>query len=84
MSKYEKRSGIELMNTTNYKNLLQQELKDINYTGKFNAIQLNEFLDKNNISLMPFNDDMQRIKEKVIQLCKERNEEYQRKKSEKQ
>jgi hypothetical protein len=75
------RTEEELLAITNYKSLLLQELKSLNYTGKFNAVQLNEFLDKNGLSLLPFNDDMKATKEKIQQLCKEREEEYQRSKT---
>jgi hypothetical protein len=74
----------ELLKTTNYKNLLEAELKNLNYKGKLNNILIIEYLDKNNIIFIPMNEEMKELKQKLLNLREARKKEWEEKKNERQ
>jgi hypothetical protein len=73
----------ELIGIANYKNLLQEELRKINYNWKLNFICINEFLAKNKVPLLEMDDDKLRIKNDILILVEDRNKAYQENKQNK-
>jgi hypothetical protein len=67
-----------LTEITNYKQLLEDKLKDMNYKDKLQIISVQQFFKNNNI---PEITDKQRlIKDNILELVKQRQEDYNNRK----
>jgi hypothetical protein len=67
----------ELRSTRQYKQMLINELAELKYAGVFNYNQVLLWFEKNNIQLLPFNDDMDMIRSKILRFVEDREIEYQ-------
>ncbi|GHU20174.1 hypothetical protein FACS189472_11070 [Alphaproteobacteria bacterium] len=66
----------DLERMTKYKDCLQLKLKQMNYAGNFNFLEVSVFLDKNNLPQM--NQDMKEAQQNILIICEQRHEEYER------
>jgi hypothetical protein len=67
-----------LTEITNYKQLLEDKLKDMNYKDKLQIISVHQFFKQNNISEMT--DEQKLIKNNILELVKQRQEDYNNRK----
>jgi hypothetical protein len=67
-----------LYNTTNYKQLLEDELKSRNFKGEINLLNTENFFKQNNIQEM--NDDLKGVKEEIMEMIQKRRAEYENRK----
>jgi hypothetical protein len=68
----------KIYNTTNYKQLLEDELKSRNFKGKINLLNTENFFKRNNIQEM--NDDLKGVKEGIMEMIQKRRAEYENRK----
>jgi hypothetical protein len=66
----------ELKEVGNYKKLLCDMLQTHKYHGCFNYIQVNEWIENNDISVKPLTEELHQTKERIVKLAEERNAEF--------
>jgi hypothetical protein len=71
----------ELTEITNYKGLLQEELKNMGYAGRLNKMQIQEWMDKKGVVLVPMDSHMEEVKGRILELAEKRRKEYEGKRS---
>jgi hypothetical protein len=68
----------KLYNTTNYKQLLEDELKSRNFKGEINLLNIENFFKQSNIQEM--NDDLKGVKDGIMEMIQKGRAEYENRK----